>query len=137
MGTDFTYDDMGDRNIDDYTYTHLGTEVIDGIECYHLEMMPKDKNVVKKTGYGRVETWIRPDIWMTVKSKFFDKKKRFLKELTVNDIEEIDGIWRAKTMTMVNEKKKHKTILKFSNVQYNSGIDDDIFSQRRLTKGVK
>ena len=137
MVTDFTYDDMGDRNINDYTYTHLDSEVIDGIECYHLEMMPKDQDVVKKSGYGRVETWVRPDIWMNIKFKFFDKKKKFLKELTVSDIEQIDGIWTSKTMTMVNEQKKHKTILKFSDIQYNTDIDNDIFSQRRLKKGVK
>lgn len=137
MGTDFTYDDMGDRNVDDYTYKHLGTETIDGIECYHIEMMPKDKSIVKKTGYGRGEMWVRPDIWMGIRMTFFDKKLKFLKELTLSDIEQIDGIWTAQTMTMENEQKNHKTVFKFSNITYNNGLEDDIFSQRRLTKGIQ
>ncbi len=137
MGTDFTYNDMGDRNIDDYTYKHLGTEEIDGIECYHTESTPKNKDVMKKTGYSKAEMWVRPDIWVLVKAKFYDKKGRFLKELTTGDIEEINGVWTVKTLKMNNEQKKHSTIFTFSNIAYNTGLDDDIFSQRRLTKGVK
>ncbi|GAK56064.1 hypothetical protein U27_03026 [Candidatus Vecturithrix granuli] len=137
MGTDFTYEDMGDRDVDDYTYKHLGTEILDGIECYHLEMTPKNDDIVKKTGYGRGEMWARPDIWMGIKMKFYDKKLKFLKELTLSDVEQINGIWTAKTMTMVNEQEKHKTVFHFSNITYNSGLDDDIFSQRRLEKGIQ
>ncbi len=137
MGTDFSYSDMGDRDVDDYTYKHLGTEEIDGIECYHIESLPKDKETIKETGYSRAEMWMRPDIWVMVKATFYDKKGKFLKELTTGDIEEIDGIWTVKKLHMVNEQKKHQTIFKFSNYQYNTGIEDDVFSQRRITKGVK
>jgi outer membrane lipoprotein-sorting protein len=137
MGTDFTYSDMGDREVEDYTYQHLEPEAIDGIECYHIERMPKNDDVLDETGYGRTEIWVRPDNWMMVKAVFYDKKLKLLKELTVSDIEEIDGIWTAKTMQMQNIQKKHQTIFKFSDIQYNTGLDDDIFSQRRLTKGIK
>jgi hypothetical protein len=69
--------------------------------------------------------------------RFYDEKLEFLKELTLSDIEQIDGIWKAKTMTMVNEQEEHKTIFHFSNITYNSGLDDDIFSQRRLERGLQ
>jgi outer membrane lipoprotein-sorting protein len=137
MGTDFTYSDMGDREIEDYTYTHLEPEVIDGIECYHLERLPKDEDVMKETGYGRTEIWVNPNNWVMVKAVFYDKKLKLLKELTTSDIEEIDGIWTVKTMKMNNVQKEHQTIFKFSDITYNSGLDDDIFSQRRLTQGIK
>ena len=137
MGTDFTYSDMGDLEVDDYTYTHLEPEVIDGVECYHLERMPKDKQVMKETGYGRTEMWIWPDNWMLVKAKFYDTKLKFLKEFTASDIEQIDGIWTATTMTMENAQKKHTTIFTFSKIAYNTTLDDEIFSQRRITRGAK
>lgn len=137
MGTDFTYSDMGDREIDDYTYSHLGTEVIDGIECYHLERLPKDDDVIDETGYNRTEIWVRPDTWMMMKAVFFDKKGKLLKELAVSDFEEINGIWIAKTMHMNNIQKEHQTYLKFSNNQFDTGLDDDLFSQRQLQRGIK
>jgi outer membrane lipoprotein-sorting protein len=137
MGTDFTYTDMGDREIDDYTYTHLEPEVIDGVECYHIERLPKDKDVMKETGYGRTEVWIRPDNWVMVKAVFYDKKLKLLKELTVSDIDQVDGIWTAHTLTMDNIQKKHKTIFNIDNVRYNTGLEDDLFSQRRIQKGIQ
>jgi outer membrane lipoprotein-sorting protein len=137
MGTDFTYSDMGDREVDDYTYTHLGTEEIDGIECYHLERLPKNDDVIDETSYSRTEIWVRPDIWMMIKAVFFDKKGKLLKELTVSDIEEVNGIWVANTMYMNNIQKKHETYLKFGNNQFNTGLDDDLFSQRRLQRGIR
>ena len=137
MGTDFSYSDMGDRNVEDYTYKHLGTEEIDGAECYHIEALPKDEDTIKETGYSRSEMWIRPDIWVMMKAKFYDKKGKFLKELTASNIEQIDGIWTIGKMHMVNDQNNHQTIFNFSNMTYNTGIDDDVFSQRRITKGVK
>ena len=97
----------------------------------------KDEDVIKESGYSRSEMWVRPDIWLMVKAKFYDKKGKFLKELTTGDIEQIDGIWTIKKMHMVNEKKKHQTIFTFSDIQYNTNLDDNIFSQRQLTKGIK
>ena len=99
--------------------------------------MPKDKDVVKESGYGRTEIWVRPDSWMMIKAVFYDKKLKLLKELNVSDIEEINGIWTAKTMHMNNIQKKHQTFFKFSNISYNTGLDDDLFSQRRITQGIK
>lgn len=137
MGTDFTYSDMGDREIDDYNYAHLGTEVIDGVECYHLERLPRDDDVIDETGYSRSEIWVRPDIWMMMKAVFYDKKGKLLKELAVSDFEDINGIWVAKTMHMNNIQKKHQTYLKLINNQFNTGLEEDLFSQRTLTRGIR
>jgi len=43
----------------------------------------------------------------------------------------------AKTMTTENVQKKHKSIFTFSNVIYNADLVDDLFSQRRITRGIK
>jgi len=137
MGTDFTYSDMGDREVEDYTYKHLDPETVDGIECYHLERLPKNDDVIDETGYGRTEIWVRPDNWIMVKAVFYDEKLKLLKELNVSDIEEIDGIWTAKTMHMNNVQKEHQTTFKFSEIEYNTELDDDIFSQRRLKRGIR
>lgn len=137
MGTDFTYTDMGGWNVDDYTYKSLPVESLDGIECYHIERLPKDDKILKETGYGRTEIWVRPDIWLMVKVVFYDKKLNDLKTLMLSDIEQIDGIWTAKTYQMKNVQENHQTTFKFSNHTYNSGLEDEIFTDRRLQQGVK
>lgn len=43
MGSDFTYDDMGSRHVDEDTHKLLGEESIGGHKCWQLESVPKDK----------------------------------------------------------------------------------------------
>ena len=38
MGSDMSYEDMTSRNIDEYTYSILGSEKIDNVDCYILEL---------------------------------------------------------------------------------------------------
>lgn len=40
MGTDFTYDDMGDRNVDEDDHKLLRTETHDGKMCWVVEATP-------------------------------------------------------------------------------------------------
>jgi len=61
MGTDFTYDEMGDLNIENFTYNILRRKRLMGSECYHVEMIPKMRvlsrklaTVVRKCGYGPI-----------------------------------------------------------------------------------
>ena len=58
MGSDFTYDDMGSRNVDEDTHTLLGEETVDGQKCWKLESLPKDKRDI----YSRKTALIRQDL---------------------------------------------------------------------------
>ena len=46
MGSDFTYDDMGSRNVDEDSHQLLGEETIGGHKCWKLEYTPKDKREI-------------------------------------------------------------------------------------------
>ena len=43
MGTDFSYDDMSDRNIDEYNWEILKSETVNGYDCYVVRGTEKDK----------------------------------------------------------------------------------------------
>jgi len=131
MGTDFSYEDLGSYNIDDYKYTLLKSEIFDGKDCWVIESVPGPG---KKKSYGKMVLWVRKDIFIVVRVDFYDKRGNFLKRLHSTDIEEIDGIQTVMKMEMENMQKKQKTVLKFENVRYNVGLDDEIFTERNLTK---
>jgi outer membrane lipoprotein-sorting protein len=133
--TDIAYSDLGDWDMKDYEFQHLSPEVIDGIECYHVELQSKDADVVNKTGYARMEVWVHPEIWMFVKIRFYDRNEKPLKDLTIGDIEQIDGFWTPRKFHMTNIQKNHQTIVTFSHIRYNIQLDNGLFSSRRLTKG--
>ena len=51
MGSDFTYADMTQRNLDDYNYKLLQEKSIGSVATWVIETTPKTQQVVDATGY--------------------------------------------------------------------------------------
>jgi len=131
MGTDFTYDDMGGRNLDDDSHKLLGKETIDGVECYKVESVPVDKD----DAYSKKLTWVIPDKWVFVKVEFYTRSGELQKVLITSDICEIDGIWTPKVLFMDNLSKTHQTKIEIQDVKFNGDMQDRIFTQTTLQRG--
>ena len=132
MGSDFTYDDLGDRTLSEDEHKLLGEDQIDGKEVYVVENIPVDEDDL----YSRTVTYVWQDNWIGLKKKFYDREGELLKVLTVNEIEEIDGILTIVDTKMHNVQSDHRTILKTSQVEYNNDIDDNLFSERMMKRGI-
>lgn len=131
MGTDFTYDDMGDRNVDEDTHKLLREEELDGHKCWAVESTPKEGDYM----YSKRVSWIRQDALVALKVDFYDRKGGHLKTLTVSDVRQQDGIWTPFRMEMENFQKEHKTIIEMLEVQYNIGLEDSLFRVSTLERG--
>jgi len=131
MGTDFTYDDMGGRNIDEDGHNLLGKEKPDGTECYKIESIPKDKNDM----YGKKIAWVIPEKWITAKVEYYDKNGELMKVLTMSDIRQIDGIWTPFVLYMDNLSKSHQTKIEIEEVRFNIDMNDQTFTTTTLQRG--
>jgi len=81
---------------------------------------------------------VRKDNYVVVRSIGFMKhgKKKYL---DIRKLHKQNGIWVPDEMTMTTKKGKltlHKTILKFSHIKVNKPLSDDLFTTRRLEKGI-
>jgi len=132
MGTDFTYDDMGDRNVDEDTHALIREEEVDGHRCWVVESKPKDEDYM----YSKSVGWIRQDTLLAMKVDFYDRKGALLKTLTVSEIKEQDGIWTAFRMEMDNVQEQHKTVIEMEEVRYNIGLEDSLFRVSTLERGL-
>lgn len=130
MGTDFTYDDMGDRKVDDYQHSLLGEEKIDSKDCWKIESVP-----VKKSMYSKYISWIDKESLLNIKAEFYDEQGTLLKVLTVSGIEKKDGFWTSNKMEMNNLQKKHKTVIEISKHEFNKEIPDSYFRVNSLEAG--
>ncbi len=130
MGTDFTYDDMGDRNVDEDTHTLLGSEVIDGCDCWKVESIPVDKADM----YTRKVIWIDKQAHISRKVEYYDKDG-LLKIFRVLDCKKQDGFWTVFKSEMDNVSRKHKTIMEIFSVKYNTGIRDSLFKVSTIQRG--
>lgn len=137
MGTDFAYEDLGSEELENYDYKLLGTENLDGVECYLIEAVPNNEKEKKASGYSKRHLWIRRDNFVGILIKYYDKKGELLKIFKASDIRLIEGTnkWRAHRMEMENVQTRHKTVLLFDNFAINQGLKGKLFTQRYLQRG--
>jgi hypothetical protein len=143
MGSDFSYSDMTDKELDDYTFKLLKEVTVkrkSGNEkAWLIESTPVSQAVIDETGYTKSILYVRKDNYVLTRAKFYLKKAKRIKYMDVRKLEEIDGVWVAITTTMTTKQGKrtlHKTILTNSNVEINQDIGDDMFTIRTIEKGL-
>ena len=139
MGSDLNYSDMTDRNLEDYNFTLKKEMEVKGVKTWLIESIPRTKKVIKETGYEKSLIIVRQDNYVVIRAVNWVKEGGYLKYVDVKRLELIDGIWVA-TETHVTKKKNkklaHKTILKFNNVKFNQKLDYEMFTIRRMEKGL-
>ena len=139
MGSDFTYSDMTSRNVSDYTYKIMKEKIVGGHMTWQIEVTPKSKKTIEETGYTKSIVFVRQDNFVIVQALNYIKAGKKLKYMMVKGLKKIDGIWTATEMQMVTKKGKktlHKTIFKFSDIKYNQGLEESLFTTRTLERGL-
>ena len=132
MGSDFTYDDLGDRHPMDDTHTILREEVLNGKETIVIESVPKDEEYM----YARTVTWVIKDSWIGLKKEFYDEDDDLLKILTVEQEKSFGDVIILTKVKMHNMQKNQFTIMEFSDVQIDKGIPNNKFSERMMKRGI-
>lgn len=131
MGSDFTYDDMGDRNVDEDTHTLAGEAVVQGTDCWVVESVPMDDDEY----YDKKIVWVRKDADVVIKAEYYDSQG-LIKTFLVHDLKKQDNIWTVFEMEMNNPREDHTTIMKIRNVEYNIGVEDGFFKVATISRGV-
>jgi len=132
MGTDFTYEDMGDRSINKDEYTLLGEETVNGTACYKVEAVSKEHTEKDP----RRIVYIGKEDFLLYKAEFYDRQNTLHRVLECSDFTTIDGFKSAKTMKMENVQSGTWSLIQTKDVVYNaSDIDDSLFTVAALEKG--
>ena len=103
-----------------------------------IQSTPNSEEEIDETGYTKAIQFVRKDNDVVVRSKIWVKKGKRNKYMEVQELEQIEGIWVSKVMTMTTKKGKqtlHKTVLQISDVKFNQDLDFDSFSVRGLETG--
>lgn len=135
MGSDFTYEDMENIDLVNWTYTVAGKETIDGTECWIVDAAANTDKERGETSYNKLRYWIGADDFIIRKIDYTDKKDRQSKQLIISEIRTTsatDPRKRGHKMEMKNFLTEHKTVLDISELQLDVPVSDDLFSQRSL-----
>ena len=132
MGSDFTYNDMNTRSVDEETHKLLREEAVGGKKCWVVQSTPKDKDEI----YSYRITWIRQDCLIPVKAVYYDKLKKLHRRLTISNINKVQGFWTMHFMQMENVQTGHKTIIRMNNQRFNVRVSPNLFTVSKLEKGL-
>lgn len=132
MGSDFSYEDLtGDNGIlANYTGELLGSETIDGTDCYHLMLTAK----TKKQLYQKQELWIDKTTFVEVKSIVYSASGKPLSESISWDFKKIGKYTVAMQGKMTNLLKKNSaTTMVIQSVKMDIPIAETTFSRSNLS----
>ena len=132
MGSDFTFDDLGDRKINADVHTLLRKETVNEKECYVIKSESRDEDYM----YSKTITWIDKTTFIGVKKEFYDEDEELLKILEIKKVEKLSNLYIITHSEMKNVQKNHSTTITLNNVNINSGISEDKFTERMMTRGI-
>jgi hypothetical protein len=130
MGTDFTYDDMGRRHPEKDGQTILGREEVNGRPTVVVECVPIDPS----EGYARKVAWVDETVWLVVKGEYYDRDG-LLKVFEATTVREQDGRYDISDSVMRNVVTGHSTRMTTSFIEYDRGVEDDLFSVSTIQRG--
>jgi len=138
MGSDFSYYDMTQRDLEDYNFKFIKETKVYGKDAWMIESTPRNKKTIKESGYIKTVAIIRKDNYIVVRAINYMKNNK-KKYMDVKKMHKQNSIWVIDEMTMTTKKGKtmtHKTVLKFKNTKVNKTLEDALFTTRRISKGL-
>lgn len=132
MGTDFTYDDLEGRDIEEYNYELLREERVGDWDTYVVETVPKPET---DSQYSRLLQYVDKNSWIPVKIEFYDQEENLLKMNRVHRMEKVQGYWTIIENTMENVQSEHRTELQVTNFRYNENLPEGLFTVNFLETG--
>ncbi len=129
MGSEFSYEDIGNQHYDKFTYKE-GIEEVDlnGVAYYKGTRIPKDEN----SGYTKQVSWVAKDSFLLQKVDYYDRKGERLKTATFSEYKQIDGVWRVGKIEMVNHQNDKRTVLIWKTDKVHAGLTTKEFNKRVL-----
>jgi outer membrane lipoprotein-sorting protein len=128
FGTDFSFEDLEERDVDQYNYRLLGEETVDGAACWRVESTPSQKKISQ---YTKADVWIRKDTYAFAQVESYVKTD-LVRRLKYSDFVQTQGIWTARRLEMTDLRRKSRTILTLQKLEYNIPLKEEEFTLQGL-----
>lgn len=132
MGSDFSNDDLvrESSSINDFEQKIVGNVNYQGFDCWILELTPKPNSSIV---YGKVKVWVSKNDYLQLKTENYDESGKLANSVLFSEVKQMGGRKIPTVIEMVPEDKKgHKTILKYLDVRFDAHIDDNFFSVQNV-----
>ena len=130
VGSDLFFEDLRDREVGMDRHRDLGERKLGKLTTRILESVPVDPDT---SVYRKRVSGIHPPSLIPLRVDLYqDDGNEPSKRLTVRRIKKIQGIWTVLDSTMEDLASGHQTRIALSQVRYNQGIPDSLFTSQAL-----
>ncbi len=134
MGTDFTNDDLIKQSsmVIDYTHEIIGTEIIENLNCWKLELIPIENASVV---WGKLIVWIDKKDYMQLKTEFYDEDLEIVNRMVGSEINEYNGKKLPSKLEFYPlEDDGNKTVIKYNVWNFGVSIPENYFSTQYVSR---
>ncbi|MEW6076729.1 MAG: outer membrane lipoprotein-sorting protein [Thermodesulfobacteriota bacterium] len=139
MGSDFSYADMTEAELENYNYKLIKEDEVYGSKVWVIEAVPVNQKVIDTFGYSKSLIFVRQDNFVIVRAVLWLADSSDVKYMDVKKLDQVDGIWVAAETHMTVKKGDetvHQTIMLRNNVAFNQKLEEGLFTERSLEKGL-
>lgn len=135
MSSDFTYDDIGSPDLEEWTWTLGPQSEVDGHPCQEVIATPANPTVEKDTGLSKVHWYVDIALKTARKAEFYDRQGAMTRRMEVQAITMFGEVPFATEMLMTDLGSGHASRMTMSGLQVDAGVQDDWFTKRALQNG--
>ena len=131
FGTDFSFEDVIPRELEDARYRRLDDASVEGRTVYVVEAHPTERF---DSEYSKFVFYVDPDTFIPLRTRYWDRAGVEVKELLAprDAVEEIAGVFVPMKLTMRNLLLESFTTLQVTNFVPNPALPESTFEVRRL-----
>ena len=130
MGSDMSFEDLTSRDIHENSYRRLPDEIVNDVDCFVLEIIPKKE---AKSSYTKHISWIAKEGIFGVKEESFDKRGELVKEKEFT-FQKLKDYYIIDRVFVKNVQKNHSTEVTFLDIKVDSEIQDKLFQEKNLKR---
>jgi hypothetical protein len=131
FGTDFSFEDLEERDVDQYELSYQGEDTQAGEPCWKIESRPR---AGQRSQYTSSLLWIRKSNYTYAMIENY-KESKLIRRLKYGNMENVQGIWTARLLEMEDMTRKSRTVLQLDSLKYNAPLREDQFTLEALRRG--
>jgi len=130
FGTDFSFEDLEERDVEQYDYSLAGDDTLEGIAAWKIQSVPKQ---AKSSQYTKSVVWIRKDTYAIARIESYVKDE-VVRRLNYSDFQNVQGFWTARQLEMTDLRRGSHTRLTLDKLQYNVPMKEEDFTLQAIRR---
>jgi len=126
FGTDFSFEDLEERDIDQYEFSLDSDES----SAWKIHATPR-----KSSQYTYSVFWVNKNDYTISKAELYNKKG-LVRTIDYRDFDQVDGIRTARTTEVHDVTRDSRTILRYDKLQFNIALKDSEFTLDALRRSL-